>query len=213
MKYFLAAILGTFLVAHPANFAAQSPEPLPPGPASTFGAALELPLYPGVAPGSEHWNYSEYTVIGPKGPRAINVVRPVLLYFPAPRTKFIGTAMIVCPGGGERMLMMGYEGTDIVKALNDFGVDAFILKYRLSYVENPDQTLRPVRPPPARRPARIYVSSAAADGRQAVSVLRTRAKLFGFPPNRIGMIGFSAGGTPFTGPSTAPPRLGPILPP
>ena len=61
----------------------------------------EIPLYAGVAPGSENWNWSERTIKSNNGmPVAQNVVRPVLQYYPAPKAKSTGTAMIVAPGGG-----------------------------------------------------------------------------------------------------------------
>lgn len=63
----------------------------------------------------------------------VNVARPTLLHFPA--TRGVGTAVIVAPCGADRMLMMSYEGVDIAKKLNDAGVDAFVLKYRLKYVD------------------------------------------------------------------------------
>ncbi len=61
---------------------------------------------------------------------AENVVRPVLLYYPADKAKAAGTAMIVAPGGGFRNLWMGKEGADVAMRLNTMGVDAFVLKYR-----------------------------------------------------------------------------------
>ncbi len=64
-------------IAVPAESSAQTgSEP------SLFGAAQELPLYPGVAPGSEKWDYPEITIQGKSGPQVKNVVRPTLLYFP-----------------------------------------------------------------------------------------------------------------------------------
>ncbi len=185
------------LAAVDACYAQQNPAPLALEPASTFGAAREIPLYPGVAPGSENWSYSESTRQTPEGLTAINVVRPVLLYFPAPRTIANGTAMIVCPGGGFQMLMMSYEGVDIAKSLNDAGVDAFILKYRLWFV-GPNAPHRVGLDPATSGPqaGQNIFEISGADGRQAVNLLRTRAAEFGIQPNRIGMIGFSAGGGP-----------------
>src|SRR5262249_42403679 len=89
----------------------------------------DIPLYPGVAPGSENWKYSEVAAGTPDRPQAQNIVRPVLLYYPAERSSAIATAMIVAPGGGFRTLMMSYEGVDVAKRLNQMGVDAFVLKY------------------------------------------------------------------------------------
>src|SRR3954451_8316242 len=97
--------------------------------------ARELPLYPGVAPGSEKWNYPERVAGTEARPQAQNIVRPVLLYYPAEKSSAVGTAMIIAPGGGFRTLMMSYEGVDVAKRLNQCGVDAFVLKYRTTYVD------------------------------------------------------------------------------
>jgi acetyl esterase/lipase len=141
-----------------------------------------------VAPGSENWNYPEKAAGTPERPQAQNIVRPVLLYYPAERAAAVGTAMIVAPGGGFRTLMMSYEGVDVAKRLNQMGVDAFVLKYRTTYV-GPDA-------PNAANPqaGQNVREMAGADGQQAVRLLRRRAAEFGVRPNRIGIIGYSAGG-------------------
>jgi len=71
-----------------------------------------------VAPGSENWNYPERSAGTADRPQAQNIVRPVLLYYPAEKANAVGTAMIVAPGGGFRTLMMSYEGVDVAKRLN-----------------------------------------------------------------------------------------------
>jgi acetyl esterase/lipase len=153
---------------------AQAPISTPPS---------ELPLYTGIAPGSEKWDWEEKSVTRPNGlPIVTDVVRPVLLHYPADRDKAVGTAMVVAPGGGFRALMMSYEGADIAKKLNAIGVDAFVLKYRLSH-EGPNV--------PSREDV---IKLAAEDGRQAVRLVRERAAELGYRPDRVGMIGFSAGG-------------------
>jgi acetyl esterase/lipase len=146
-------------------------------------APSEIPLYPGAAPGSEKWDWEEKSVTRPNGmPIVTDVVRPVLLHYPAPKDKAVGSAMVVAPGGGFRALMMSYEGADIAKRLNAMGVDAFVLKYRL--VHNAPGA-------PAREDV---VRMAGEDGRQAVRLVREKAGEFGYRPDRVGMIGFSAGG-------------------
>ena len=158
--------------------------------------AREIPLYPGVAPGSEKWNYPERAAGTADRPQAQNIVRPVLLYYPAEKANAVGTAMIVAPGGGFRTLMMSYEGVDVAKRLNQMGVDAFVLKYRTTYVD-------PDAPPAAagRGPATTGPQAgqnvremAGADGQQAVRLVRQHAAEFGVLPNRVGIIGYSAGG-------------------
>lgn len=160
-------------------------QPLPP-------PVREMALYEGVAPGSEKWDWSERTINSATGkPVVQNVVHPVVQYYPAPKSKAVGTVMIVAPGGGWRNLMMSYEGVDIATRLNEMGVDAFVLKYRLSYT---DPNAKPgASAPAAPNPPNIRELS-GADGRQAVRLVRQHAAEFGYRPDRIGMIGFSAGG-------------------
>ncbi len=153
--------------------------------------AREIPLYAGVAPGSENWHYDERAAGTPDKPQAQNIVRPVLLYYPAEKSLAVGTAMIVAPGGGFRTLMMSYEGVDVAKRLNQMGVDAFVLKYRTTWVDPAGATGGTAPNPQAWQNVRAMSD---ADGQQAVRLLRQRAAEFGVLPNRIGMIGFSAGG-------------------
>jgi acetyl esterase/lipase len=156
----------------------------------------ELPLYPGVAPGSENWTYSEKTVGAPERPEAQNIVRPVLLYYPAERANAVGTAVIIAPGGGFRGLMMSYEGVDIARRLNQMGVEAFVLKYRTIYIDASGQPSASGRGPATTGPqaGQNVRALAEADGQQAVRLVRQRAAEFAVSPNRVGMIGYSAGG-------------------
>ncbi len=171
--------------------------------------AAEIPLYPGAAPGSGNWDWSERALTNKTGlPMVQDVVRPVLMHYPADRAATVGTAMIVAPGGGFRTLMMSYEGVDIARRLNTMGIDAFVLKYRLMYSGPGAPTNAPI---PSRsngeRPKAITVTGAykaqtgqdllamaCDDGRQAIRLVRERAGQFRVQPDRIGMIGFSAGG-------------------
>jgi acetyl esterase/lipase len=158
--------------------------------------AREIPLYPGVAPGSENWNYPERAAGTAERPQAQNIVRPVLLYYPAEKADAVGTAMIVAPGGGFRTLMMSYEGVDVARRLNRMGVDAFVLKYRTIYVDPDAPPAEAGRGPAATGPqaGQNLREMAGADGQQAVRLLRRRAAEFRLLPNRIGIIGYSAGG-------------------
>jgi acetyl esterase/lipase len=167
--------MAAIVIAWSSAALAQAPG-TPPSPA-------EIPLYPGAAPGSEKWDWQEKSVTTPNGlPIVSDVVRPVLLHYPVEKGKSVGTAMIVAPGGGFRALMMSYEGADVARKLNAMGVDAFVLKYRL--VHNGPGA-------PAREEV---VKLAGEDGRQAVRLVRERAREFGYRTDRVGMIGFSAGG-------------------
>ena len=177
----------------------------------------EVPLYQGVAPGSEGWNWSERQFTSATGlPIVQDVVRPVLQHYPADKAKAVGTAMIVAPGGGFMNLMMSYEGVDIAKRLNEMGINAFVLKYRLVHLD-PDKPRKPGTPDQiglgiggAQAGQNLRVM-AGADGREAVRVLRRHATEFGVRPDRIGMIGFSAGGyvtvAAITGPADGRPNF------
>src|SRR5262245_53186125 len=164
----------------------------------------EIRLYPGDAPGSEKWDWSERSLNSANGlPMVQDVVRPVLLHYPVDRSKATGAAMIVAPGGGFRTLMMSYEGTDIARRLNEMGIEAFVLKYRLIY-NGPDAPRAPgsVTSAPGERPVikgafkgqsdQDMVGLAIDDGRAAVQLVRERASEFDIRTNRVGMIGFSA---------------------
>ncbi len=162
--------------------------------------AKEIPLYPGVAPGSENWTWTEHAAGSPGNPTIQNVVHPELMYYPADKTKAVGTAVIVAPGGGFQNLMMSYEGVDIAKRFNDMGVDAFVLKYRLKYTDpnaraRAATTTAPTTTTPTGPQAGQDIRAlAGADGQEAVRILRRDAAQYGFQNNRIGFIGFSAGG-------------------
>ncbi len=176
--------------------------------------ARELPLYPGVAPGSENWHYSEKTAGTPQRPQAQNIVRPVLLYYPAERANAAGTAVIIAPGGGFRTLMMSYEGVDVARRFNQMGVDAFVLKYRTIYIDPSGHPSASGRAPATTGPqaGQNVRALAEADGQQAVRLVRRRAAEFAVSPNRIGMIGYSAGGAVLLaavyGPADARPNFG-----
>jgi len=145
--------------------------------------AFEIPLYEGVAPGSENWDWEENFISVSGVPMVQNVVKPVLQYYPPDPDNAVGTAMIVAPGGGFVNLMMSYEGVDIAKALNEMGVHVFVLKYRLWH-----QTDR------SRQSGQNIQKLAGADGQEAVRLVRSRSSEFGVKADRIGIMGFSAGG-------------------
>ncbi len=92
--------------------------------------------------------------------------------------------------------MMSYEGVDVAKRLNQMGVDAFVLKYRTTYVDPDAPPAAAGRGPAATGPqaGQNVREMAGADGQQAVRLLRQHAAEFGVQPRRIGMIGYSAGG-------------------
>src|SRR5690242_2385205 len=99
---------------------------------TTAVAAPEIPIWSGVAPGSEDWDVREETSTNEAGiPILLGVSAPSLTpYLPDP-TKATGTAIIVAPGGGFQVLAWKHEGTDIAEWLAERGVAAFLLKYRV----------------------------------------------------------------------------------
>jgi acetyl esterase/lipase len=148
-----------------------------------------IPLYTSTAPDMEKADYPETDIV--QGVRQIhNVTRPVLLAFLPDSAKANGTAWVVCPGGGFQWLAIEYEGTDLARWLNDQGIAAFVLKYRVMRTgEGAPQDSAGM---PERR--RAAISWAVADGGQAMRLVRSRAAEFHINPDRIGIIGFSAGG-------------------
>jgi acetyl esterase/lipase len=177
---------------------------------AAFAQSKEIPLYPGVAPGSESWTQKEVEYLNPqKQKMARNVVTPTLTPFLPERAKASGTAVIVCPGGGFHFLSWQHEGTEVAQWLADHGVAAFVLKYRLVDTGATEEEfqkrlaaffsrlsgLPEGGKPFANQPNVLNVISlAAADGRQAVKVVRQRAAEWGIATDRIGLLGFSAGG-------------------
>ena len=95
------------------------------------------------------------------------------VYLPDPG-KAVGTAVVVCPGGGYVHLAMEKEGSDIAEWLNSIGIAAFVLKYRLG--------------PRYHHPIEMW------DGQRALRYVRYHARDYGIDSNRIGIWGFSAGG-------------------
>jgi acetyl esterase/lipase len=129
-----------------------------------------------------------------------NVSQPTLTAFLPDPARSTGSAVIVCPGGGFHFLSMASEGIEVAHWLAAHGVAAFVLKYRL--VPTPPSTedfMAQVQRifvdlPWVRSLATLYAPLAVADGRQAVAVVRQHAAEWGLAPDRIGMLGFSAGG-------------------
>jgi len=108
-----------------------------------------------------------------------NINNPSLTVFLPPKDKANGSAVVICPGGGHRLLVFNAEGIEPAKFLSDLGVTVFVLKYRLGRDTN--------------SPYKIEVH-AKQDGERAMRLVRARAKEWGIDPNRVGMMGFSAGG-------------------
>ncbi|HEY9078000.1 MAG TPA: alpha/beta hydrolase [Anaerolineaceae bacterium] len=152
-----------------------------------------LPLYSPTLPGST--GEIAYLQSGLKVIR--NVAQPTLTaYLPDP-AQANGIAVIICPGGAYHFLAFEHEGTRVAAWLNQHGIAAFLLKYRLvptgddfpqcvgEHLSNPQQMETLVNP---------LFPQITADGCQAVRLVRQHAKEWNIDPGRVGMMGFSAGG-------------------
>jgi acetyl esterase/lipase len=135
---------------------------------------------------------------------ARNVTVATLTPFLPDPAKATGAAIIVAPGGGFRTLSMENEGWDVARALADKGVAAFVLKYRLNQTpvdmrsferamtEMFSASAQP-RPRPSADQARETLAPQIADARAAFALIRSKASEWKVDPQRIGMLGFSAG--------------------
>ena len=165
--FFIAAFVVTFLLPCPAN-------------------SQTVNLWPGVAPGSETWTYKEMTVADtPIGTVVFNVVTPTLTAYLPEKSKATGAGVIIAPGGAFVALAIDIEGNQVARWLQQRGIAAFVLKYRI--MEKKGQGI----------PAGMNMDEAGkfgiADGIQAVKVVREHANEWGVSPDRIGFVGFSAG--------------------
>lgn len=144
-----------------------------PTPVTTF------PLWGGPAPGEPAVPVKpEQLIVGDdRISRANDVSVPTVAVYPPPAGTATGSAVVVCPGGGYHILAWDLEGTEIIRWLNSCGVTGILLKYRC-----------PVRHDRPRHEAGVQ------DLQRALSLVRSRAAEWGIRPDRIGALGFSAGG-------------------
>jgi acetyl esterase/lipase len=124
------------------------------------GAQPVIPLWPRGAPGA-------------KGSDPEKDVPTLTIWLP-PAEKATGASVVVCPGGGYGMLAVDHEGKQVAEWLNQLGIAAFVLKYRLG--------------PRYHHPAMLQ------DANRAIRTVRARASEWGLDPKRIAILGFSAGG-------------------
>jgi acetyl esterase/lipase len=169
---------------------------------SDYGQRV-ITLYDGKSPaGSENITSPEILEKNANGEitSVSNVSKPTLIVYRPEKGLENGTAIIVCPGGSFRYLSIDGEGISVAKFLTSKGITVFILKYRLV----PDSVW------PMKRfrkdlwslnfhrldsVAKPYVPLAVADGFEAIKYTRSHAAEYGIDSTRIGIMGFSAGGT------------------
>lgn len=147
-----------------------------------------------------------------------NVSIPTMEVFRPSAEDANGTAVIIAPGGGLYALSINSEGNDVAKWLNKKGITAFVLKYRLVPTgEDGVQEANSAGPKILENVAPI-LPLAVADGLKAIAEVRTNAKIYNIDPNKIGFMGFSAGGAVTMGvalkasPENKPDFIVPVYP-
>ena len=145
-----------------------------------------LRLWPGKPPHEAHLQLPPERNVSKPNSRKVagrpvirigNVSTPTFTVFAPPKEKQTGTAILVCPGGGYYILAWDLEGTEVCRRLNEMGITAILLKYRVP-----------------RRKGRQPFEAPLEDAQRAMGLIRQHAREWGIRPDRIGVLGFSAGG-------------------
>jgi len=146
----------------------------------TYAQPNVIKVWPDKIPGAiDNRFYQEKTIfVDNNAPRVSKVTDPTISVYLAPKDKANGTAVIICPGGGYARLSIDHEGYQVAAWLNGIGITAILLKYRLpSDSIMQDKSIGPLQ-----------------DAQEAIRIARRNAKEWGLNPNKIGIMGFSAGG-------------------
>jgi acetyl esterase/lipase len=144
------------------------------------GQVISMNLWPDGIPGFIlNSSYQEKaTIIDGLSSRYEKVTSPAIFPYLPPKESATGTAVLICPGGGYAALAFNHEGHAIAKWLNDNGIAGIVLKYRLpSDLIMKDKSVGPLQ-----------------DAQEAIRTIRRNAKNWNIDPNKVGVIGFSAGG-------------------
>lgn len=141
--------------------------------------AQVISIWQGKVPGSKvNADYHQYVDSADGWVKMRLVTDPFMDMYPAPASIANGTAVVICPGGGYWGLAIEHEGSQVAQWLNSLGVTAFVLKYRLPEASiMVDKSVGPLQ-----------------DGQEAIRIVRRHAKEWGINPDKIGVMGFSAGG-------------------
>ena len=170
--HMLAVMLVCCILLNPphSNFAGE-PEILSVWPSKAPGETKEIPAEMEVTKGGPK------IVAGKPIYLVTNVSKPELAVYRPNQDLNSGMAVIICPGGGHNLLAYDLEGTEIADWLNTIGITGIVLKYRVPF-RNPD----------------FKGLAALQDAQRAISVVRARSRELGIEANKIGIMGFSAGG-------------------
>jgi dienelactone hydrolase len=193
----ITKLIAALMLASSAGLAAQNSPPK----VEVITAPAEpeaIPLYGDAAPGSassENWSFfdDKHFVVR-------NVTRPTLTAFLPDAKKATGAAVVVAPGGAFMLLAIGPEGWEVAKRLNERGIAAFVLKYRVMPTPTGEaeasafmnDKVKKGLPNPKKQPTLQYAPS-TDDGLAALALVRQNAVIYNIDPKRVGMIGFSAG--------------------
>jgi acetyl esterase/lipase len=178
-------------------------------------AQTEIRLWPGGARGSEEWPMPESVTVSPSGDRVVtNVSDPTLTVYLPDAGRAPGAAAVIAPGGALRVLGFDNEGVKLAEWLNERGIAGFVLKYRtLQQDASARRGPLPGMPTPGSAPRQELVivngnanpapgdaaldkvlELAVADAQAALALVRSRASEWRIDPERVGIVGFSAGG-------------------
>jgi acetyl esterase/lipase len=140
-----------------------------------------IPLWPNGAPGSEgHTAPEVVTLVNPEGEHTVTSInQPSITPYLVRGAKAPTAAIIVAPGGGHALLSIEMEGYDVAKWLSGHGVAAFVLKYRLAKEKGSPYTVE---------------GDELNDMQRAIRLMRAHAADYNIDPDRVGVLGFSAGG-------------------
>lgn len=167
---------------------------------SVYAQRKVIQLYNGAAPGSEKWDWNEAVSDSNawQTKAVYNVSHPTLTVFEPDSKEASGTAVIICPGGAFHALSINSEGYDVARWLAKKGVTCFVLKYRLAHSVTTD----PIKEMNDKWGSKEFndemqavIPLDIADGRAAIAYVRQHASEYNIKKDKIGIIGFSAGGT------------------
>jgi acetyl esterase/lipase len=144
----------------------------------SFGQQKVIPLWSkGAIPNQHNSNEKEITIVE-NVKKVKNVQEPNITVYLAPKENASDISVVICPGGGYGNLAIDYEGTNVALWLNSKGINAFVLKYRLP---NSPSLITPYKVP-------------LQDIQQALKIIKSKASEFHINSNKVGVLGFSAGG-------------------